>query len=409
MSSVEDEDWNAPPEVWKTIGDRYNGQDPLKHPLFCKDVSQSNLRGEGSEALHAMLEIQKEMVDEDGYGISFMKTKKDFGNEFISEASGLRRQGKRKEEAVAYHHAIKAYTSGLEHANADSGDPVKERERTLLEGTLLANRSQAHLSLGNYGDARTDAINACKKDPANVKAHYRASLCCLKLSLEDESQEYALNGLKQHPPDNLANLLTDLLKRATVQKEKMRLVAKKSGGAEANDTTLTEVMLQRGFVIHSDPFYYAGALDAVLESHPSAPCCCAADDRVPLAIHWTSLVLFPEFSLSNTIFDLCDTNSLGVYLSSMLPGSEDSEVKFNEWDKKKVYTYDNVVAYLEGGFKNTNKYLRFDPLVHPIRSVMEKVETVTNQIPVFHVIPNNKSAMKMFEDTLDDVDNLLIL
>ena len=72
--------------------------------------------------------------------------------------------------------------------SGDDGDssscpppPPTPEEVAALRATLLSNRAQAHLSLGNDRRALSDALGAAALDPKMTKAHFRAARAALRL------------------------------------------------------------------------------------------------------------------------------------------------------------------------------------------------------------------------------------
>lgn len=59
-------------------------------------------------------------------------------------------------------------------------DSVADANEPNALSTALNNRAAAHLKLGNYGYALSDALKAGQLAPLNVKAHYRYVTICTK-------------------------------------------------------------------------------------------------------------------------------------------------------------------------------------------------------------------------------------
>ncbi|KAG6787470.1 hypothetical protein POTOM_009110 [Populus tomentosa] len=102
---------------------------------------------------------------------------KEKGNEYV-------KMGKKH-----YSDAIECYTRAInQEALSDSDNSI-----------VYSNRAHVNLLLGNYRRALTDAQEAIKLCPTDVKAMYRAAKASLSLSLLVEAKSFSENGLKQDP------------------------------------------------------------------------------------------------------------------------------------------------------------------------------------------------------------------
>jgi len=404
------DEWEGTPELWAKIADRYKDEDVLNHPLFCDEVKDDVIASGSNPAMNAMMEIQRELLEEDPYGVLYMKSQKEHGNEFMLEAAKARRDGNKSDNIKNLNLSLLSYTKGLEHGLKEIDDRLtdeeKLKEKSNMEGLLLSNRAQTNILLNNWGDARIDAIEASKKVPDNVKAFYRAALSCLQLSFEKEAIEYSEKALALNPPTNLSNLINDIRRRAQNRLEEELNVSKQNQSSSqsyhnSGPSSLTlSILNDRKIKLNDNPMFYAGGIDQVLKHHPIATCNCDESERVPNALHWTVLFLFPEYSISHTATDVCDTDVICQALSELLPASENAGGgKYCPWDKRQMYTYDKIWAYLEGVHEDSDRYIVFDPIQVPFRTILDKYGMVT-KLPVVHIIPRIESAVKMFEEGL---------
>ncbi|KAF5741824.1 tetratricopeptide repeat-containing family protein [Tripterygium wilfordii] len=104
-----------------------------------------------------------------------------------------------------YSDAIYCYTIAINQK------VLSEAENSLL----YANRAHVNLLLGNYRRALTDADEAIKLCPTNVKALYRATKAVLALNLLTEAKSYCEKEL-EHDPNNFE--LKKLLKQIDLRK-----------------------------------------------------------------------------------------------------------------------------------------------------------------------------------------------
>uniref|UniRef100_A0A803PGF7 Cns1/TTC4 wheel domain-containing protein n=1 Tax=Cannabis sativa TaxID=3483 RepID=A0A803PGF7_CANSA len=154
---------------------------------------------------------------------------KEKGNEFV-------KMGKKH-----YSEAVDCYTRAInQKALGDSETSI-----------ILSNRAHVNILLGNYRRAITDAEDAIKLSPTNVKALYRAAKASLSLNLLSEAKSHCENGLK-HDPDNqeLKKLLRQINSLKFEQEQRQAQVSKAVG--EAKD--LLSAIESRGYKIGKPMF-----------------------------------------------------------------------------------------------------------------------------------------------------------
>lgn len=105
-----------------------------------------------------------------------------------------------------YSEAIEFYTKAINQG------VLSDSETSIL----FSNRAHVNLLLGNYRRALTDAEEAIRLCPGNVKAVYRAAKASMSLELLDEAKSYCEKGIKNDPSNED---LKKLLKQVNSKKQ----------------------------------------------------------------------------------------------------------------------------------------------------------------------------------------------
>lgn len=232
---------------------------------------------------------------------------KEKGNEYV-------KKGKKH-----YSDAIDCYTRAINNqALSDSETSV-----------LFSNRAHVNFLLGNYRRALTDAEEAIKLSPTNLKALYRAAKASLSLNLLTESISHCENGLR-HDPSNqeLKKLLGQVESKKMEHEQREAQVSKAL--SEAKD--LVSAIEKRGLKF-GKPMYQelTGSRKPVLDKNS--------------ILHWPVLLLYPEVMSSDFIEDFCETEMFSAHLDMMF--SESSPPL--PWDGEHNYARDAVEVYYEAG------------------------------------------------------------
>ncbi|KAF4378180.1 hypothetical protein F8388_009030 [Cannabis sativa] len=205
---------------------------------------------------------------------------KEKGNEFV-------KMGKKH-----YSEAVDCYTRAInQKALGDSETSI-----------ILSNRAHVNILLGNYRRAITDAEDAIKLSPTNVK-----------------------NGLK-HDPDNqeLKKLLRQINSLKFEQEQRQAQVSKAVG--EAKD--LLSAIESRGYKIGKPMFRdLIGLRKPLMDKNKM--------------VHWPVLLLYAEVMSSDFIEDFCETDMFT--LSNMFSESAPPL----PWDTENNYTREAIELYYE--------------------------------------------------------------
>lgn len=220
----------------------------------------------------------------------------------------------------------KHYTEAVDcYTRAINQKVLSESENSII----YANRSHVNLLLGNYRRALTDAEEAAKLCPTNVKALYRAAKASLLLNLLTEAKSYCENGLELDPDnDELKKLMKqiDLRKLAVEQHE-----AEVSKAIAAAKEVLSAIE-DRGLRIGKAMFQeLTGVKKPVLDKNK--------------ILHWPVLLLYAEVMSSDFVEDFCETDNFSTHLNMMF--SESSPPL--PWDRENAYTREAVELYYGAG------------------------------------------------------------
>ncbi|CAN1341966.1 Tetratricopeptide repeat protein 4 homolog [Linum perenne] len=238
-----------------------------------------------------------------------------------SSAIELKEQGNQyvKMGKKHYSDAIDCYTRA-----------INQKALSDLETSLLySNRAHVNLLLGNYRRALTDAEEAIKLFPSNVKAFYRAAKASLSLNLLSEAKSFSEKGLELDSSnvelDKLVRQISDL----KVQQDKRE--------AEANNAVAEAKELLAAFDNRGLKMGIAMYRELVGLRKPLL-------DKNKL-LHWPVLLLYAEVMSSDFIEDFCEIDMFSTHLDMMYSES----VLPLPWDTENNYTREAIELYYEAG------------------------------------------------------------
>ncbi|XP_028765591.1 tetratricopeptide repeat protein 4 homolog isoform X1 [Neltuma alba] len=217
-----------------------------------------------------------------------------------------------------YSDAIDCYTRAInQQVLSDSENSV-----------LLANRAHVNLLLGNYRRALTDAEEAIKSCPSNIKAIYRAAKASLSLNLLAEAQSHCRNGLQLDPNNEELKKLGEQvdLKKAEEDKREAE-VSKAVAGAKELVSAIESRSLKIGKAMFQE---LTGLKKPVLDKNN--------------ILHWPVLLLYAEVMSSDFIEDFCETDMFSAHLDMMF--AEDQPLP---WDDQNNYKREFIELYYEAG------------------------------------------------------------
>nr|VDC64528.1 unnamed protein product [Brassica rapa] len=255
--------------------------------------------------------------------------------EFKEQGNECVRKGKKH-----YSEAIENYTKAINQG------VLSDSETSIL----FSNRAHVNLLLGNYRRALTDAEEAIKLCPDNVKAVYRAAKASLSLDLLSEAKSYCEKGIEKDPSNED---MKKLLKVVTLKKQEKEQHEAEVSRAVVEAKACLSAFENRGVKIGKAMYReLTGLKKPVLDQNN--------------ILHWPVLLLYAEAMTSDFVEDFCETDMFATHLDmisffqkltdlafflSFLSApnmfSEDSPPL--PWDKNHEYTREAIELYYEAG------------------------------------------------------------
>ncbi|KAJ6403658.1 hypothetical protein OIU84_011960 [Salix udensis] len=251
---------------------------------------------------------------------------KEKGNEYV-------KMGKKH-----YSDAIECYTRAInQEALSDSDNSI-----------VYSNRAHVNLLLGNYRRALTDAREAIKLCPTNVKAMYRAAKASLSLNLLVEAKSFCENGLEQNPDNEELKRLARQINLVKMELDKREAEVSKAV-SEAKD--LLSAIEDRGLKMGKPMFgELVGLRKPVLDKNK--------------ILHWPALLLYAEMG------------PLGASVESV--------------DEEKEAIESN------GSGKGSSKWVKVNEK-RMLSDVLKEPDFIISGIPVFYVVSKRSSFYKEFK------------
>lgn len=230
---------------------------------------------------------------------------KDKGNSSIKYA---------KANILYARYAVEHYTAGLASGCAD--DDVR--------GTLYCNRAHAGLLLKNNRKAYTDAIEATKMIPGNVKAWFRAAKAALALEMPEECARCCVGGLDVEGDNRDLKVMLREAKRMVEKREKQQVLDEVE---RARVRAYVEELKKRNLRL--------------------GPASLGAGEHLPRlnadsseATYWT-LFVYPESMQTDVVEAASEASTIGQHLDVLF----DSSGPPLAWDEKRAYTRESVEVY----------------------------------------------------------------
>ncbi|KAK6937710.1 hypothetical protein RJ641_031218 [Dillenia turbinata] len=202
---------------------------------------------------------------------------------------------------------------------------------------FFANRAHVNLLLGNYRRALTDAEEAIKLSPTNVKAFYRAARASLSLNLLAEAKSYCQSGLEV---DQNNEELKKLVSQIDLKKSESDHREAQVSCAVAAAKDLVATFESRGLRIGKAMFReLIGVRKPILDKNS--------------ILHWPVLLLYAEAMSSDFIEDFCETDMFSAHLDMISFFHLSAQISFFSpplpWDRDKAYSRDAIELYYEVG------------------------------------------------------------
>eukprot|EP01024_Parvocaulis_polyphysoides_P025482 TRINITY_DN2320_c0_g1_i2.p1 TRINITY_DN2320_c0_g1~~TRINITY_DN2320_c0_g1_i2.p1 ORF type:complete len:301 (-),score=40.43 TRINITY_DN2320_c0_g1_i2:63-965(-) len=215
--------------------------------------------------------------------------------------------------------AITAYSEGLQFG-------VENDE---FNSTLYSNRAQAHIHLGNWGNALYDCKWAIKKNPNNIKAYYRGARSAFNLKDFDFCRQFCEQGLKIDPENaDFQSLKQKAELEFEKQQKQQALEQQEKRKREKPFKKLAKVIIQqRGLKVTSPQFKWKDQKGTFLDEEGG--------------LHFPVLFIYPETMQQDIIEDVHEQDKISDHLDLMF--GEDAPPL--PWDKNQEYTRNQLVIY----------------------------------------------------------------
>ncbi|KAJ6339048.1 hypothetical protein OIU76_008500 [Salix suchowensis] len=292
---------------------------------------------------------------------------KEKGNEYV-------KMGKKH-----YSDAIECYTRAInQEALSDSDNSI-----------VYSNRAHVNLLLGNYRRALTDAREAIKLCPTNVKAMYRAAKASLSLNLLVEAKSFCENGLEQNPDNEELKRLAKQINLVKMELDKREAEVSKAL-SEAKD--LLSAIEDRGLKMGKPMFgELVGLRKPVLDKNK--------------ILHWPALLLYAEkvvhhchgiqkHNYTCEAVELYYEAGSGVPLSKkkilhyLLDGTLGASVESVDEEKEAIES--------NGSGKGSSKWVKVNEK-RMLSDVLKEPDFIISGIPVFYVVSKRSSFYKEFK------------
>jgi hypothetical protein len=251
----------------------------------------------------------------------------------------------------------------------------------VLNATVLSNRAQVHIALGNFGHAIADCTTAIKIDSNNTKAYFRAASASFHLAKYNQAINYCRGGiLKVNSPEarkpfrallaKIKNKVQELEDRAA--REKMLMEEK-----EQNQNLFSEACSLRGITFRNSGknSYQLSASKYDAESYY---------DAANFELHWPVLILYPQFGMSDFVRDWNENSTVEEVFSTIFPSiSEGSSVDmYPPWDTDKKFYIENLSVSVE---RSDGSLVQISSMRSSLKSVLTSHVDIVDTLPVFHV------------------------
>ncbi|KAJ4814638.1 Tetratricopeptide repeat protein [Rhynchospora pubera] len=238
-----------------------------------------------------------------------------------SSALDLKEQGNQfvKKGKKHYSDAIESYTRAINQKALDDSET----------SVLFANRAHVNLLLGNYRRALTDAEEAIKLCPSNIKAYYRAAKASFCLNLYSEAISFCERGLEQSPSnEDIRKILTQVNSVKTEQELREAKAQQALSTAKGLLSAIEKRGLRFGKALYQD---LTGLRKPTIDNSG--------------IFHWPVLLLYAEAMSSDFIEDFAETDTFSSHLDVMFSES----AMTLPWDSEHAYTREALELYYQAG------------------------------------------------------------
>ena len=311
-------------EIWNKKGDYVVDEDAWKEmPMFMPEITEKDV--ETNDAVAALSHLAYEETDPTDVAAQ----RKEHGNKMMQYALT---PGQENHTNFA-RSAVRSYTEGLEARCPNAN----------INAVLYANRSMAQFILENFGYALEDAQRALKCDPNYAKAYFRGAKAAMRVYKYTIARKFCEKSQNVQPPptdtqqEEIAALLTQIQQLEDKLNKKVKVDSRRVRQAAAESSQLTRKMHAKGITVGERPEISTEQWEQVGCKKPFF------DDEDVL--HVPMLLLYDEFSQSDTLHDVPTDCTVADLVNNILPVPWDNEGRYDSVPKVlAVYKIDDGVA-----------------------------------------------------------------
>lgn len=253
--------------------------------------------------------------------------------------------------------AITQYTQGLELKNMHDED---------LAATLLSNRAQANLLLGNHRRALEDALWSLRRRPGDAKATFRAAKAALALGEWDQAVRLSTEGPSCAGADAAAFRKMLVSAQAGRERASRREAEERAAAARVRlpARTLAKAILSRGWRVGRPQFSLGDRKPAfdleTVEAGSGSGSGSSSSPSSSARIEFPVIVFYPEASMQqDQLQRVGEDDVIADHLDAMF-GADAPPL---EWDPSGSYSRDRVRLYY---LSNATKALDEDALTESL-------------------------------------------
>lgn len=248
---------------------------------------------------------------------------------------------------------------------------------------MYNNRAAAHWHLKNYRSALCDSEKALSYSPDHAKARLRAAKSAAEVAKYDICIQYCEKLLESQPTNTeILGLLNNSKTKRTMQQRDQRKNDRLNAKAEQQNNAVIKAIKDRKIRVWKcnneddidlsklDP-NLPGSTDAIVH---------IKDDL----LHWSILLLYPEYQMTDLIKGCPENVSLMSQLQQVFPAP---------WDKDDKYNCNTVNVYYEG--RNNLPYI-VDVNMNLGDVLVTEGYELKAGTPAFVVVPRGSQSEKRF-------------
>ena len=220
--------------------------------------------------------------------------------------------------------------------------PPTPEEIAAMRATLLSNRAQAHLALGNDRRALADALSATKIDPQMTKAFFRAARAALRLGEWRACEDAIARGevsavVDANNEDATKGVLADFEALSlSLSKAEAAAVAAEKEKAEALALARAPSLALARKILEPPRRWRVGYPQLSVGSDRNKPW-----EEAEGVIHWPLVFVYPQSGATDAVEVASELDPLSVHLDAMFGSIGDSDSSSSipplPWDEEGAY------------------------------------------------------------------------